>query len=94
MSNEINLTFAKTLNSLAGFDYGVQIYDEQLKGKIDLTRDFTLVFPEQIEIVASSFVQGLLSEIVDNIGLLSTENKLHIKARDEKLAERIMDKIK
>lgn len=78
MDNAVKLSFSKSLTNLAGYDYGKQVYEEQIAGKIDINTDFTLEFPSSIKGVASSFVQGLFRDIVEKIGLNATERRLKI----------------
>lgn len=89
--NKIDLVFDKKLTNLAGYDFGVRIYKEQIKGKIELYEKFELVFPEQIRMVASSFVQGLFEDIVKQIGLKATEENLYIE--NEKIYRSIINKL-
>ena len=91
--NEIYLTFDNTLNNLAGYDFGLKIYNEQLKDKLDFSRGFTIIFPSTIIGVAASFVQGLFSQIIEKFGLLSTKNRASIKAVNDQLAKSIKKKI-
>lgn len=46
MDNIIELSFDKALTILAGFDFGESVYNEQVKGKVDLNRDIHIVFPD------------------------------------------------
>ena len=92
MDNTVKLLFKKDLTNLAGYDYGKQIYEEQIAGKIDINSDFTLEFPPSIKGIASSFVQGLFKDIVDKIGLSATEKRLIIISDNNK-KERIRKKL-
>jgi len=91
--NKISLEFDKTLTNLAGYDYGKAIYDEQVKGKIDIDKEFGIEFPSQIRGVASSFVQGFFEDIVDNIGLIETEKNVHIISENEGFHQMVMSKL-
>lgn len=93
MSNAVTLSFNKSLTNLAGYDYGKQIYEDQIKGKIDINSEFTIEFPATIKGVASSFVQGLFKDIVDDIGLSTTEKRLVIVAEnnlDDSIRRKLM----
>ena len=92
-ANEVVLKFDPTLSNLAGYDFGLKIYEEQVKGKIDLSEGFTIVFPKNIVGVAASFVQGFFSDIIKTLGLLSTKDKVSIIAVDNQLSEAIKKKI-
>lgn len=93
MNNRIILKFDKSLTNLAGYDYGLEIYNEQIKGKIDVEKEFLLEFPDQIRGVASSFVQGLFANIVKQIGLLATEERTQIISKDPRLHNSILNKL-
>ena len=58
LDNTIEIKVEKSLSGLAGYDYGKKIYNEQVKEKIDISKNITIIFPEHIKRVASSFVQG------------------------------------
>lgn len=91
--NKVILTFKNDISSLAGYDYGVDIYDEQVRGKLSIKNDFEIVFPEHIQGIASSFVQGFFSEIVGEIGLLQTEKRAKIQASSQELADSVIAKL-
>lgn len=92
-TNEVVLKFDSTLSNLAGYDFGLKIYEEQVKGKINLSKRFTIVFPKNIVGVAASFVQGFFSDIIETVGLLSTKDRVSIVAVDTQLSEAIKKKI-
>ena len=92
MDNKVYLNFDNSLTSLAGYEYGQTVYDEQVKNKLNLSNDFEIVFPDQITNVAYSFVQGFFKEIVDEIGLLETEKRTTITSKNS-LHEMIMKKL-
>lgn len=91
--NKVILEFDKSLTNLAGYDFGIITYKEQVEEKINLSTDFTIVFPEQIKGIAASFVQGFFAEIVNTIGLLETEKLVKIKARTEQLEKSVVAKL-
>lgn len=86
---EINLEFPTGLKGLSGFDYGDQIYQCQVKLKKSFDEKVKIIFPEQIEKVASSFVQGFFSELIKEIGYKKIEKNIVIKTRSEKLTDSI-----
>ena len=94
MNNRVELVFDKSLSSLAGYDYGLKIYNEQVKGKIDFYNQFEMVFPPQIKNVASSFVQGLFEDIVDTIGLKKTEENTIIVSDKEDFSKTVLMKLR
>jgi len=82
------LSFDSSVTRLAGNPYGREVYDKQLKGKIDFDAVSVIIFPKEIENVASSFVQGFFYEIVDNIGFGELHTKIKIEA-NEKVKEKV-----
>lgn len=54
----------RSLTKLAGNSYGRKLFSEQVDGKIDLDQPFTIEFPEQIDYLASSFIQGFLEKFI------------------------------
>lgn len=93
MSNSVSLVFNKTITKLAGFPYGESIYETQIKDKVDLFQPCKIVFPSNIERVASSFVQGLFSEIVKAIGYQGVEDNIEIETANKELTADIWDKL-
>ena len=93
MSNSVSLVFNKTITKLAGFPYGESVYETQIKDKVDLFQPCKIVFPSNIERVASSFVQGLFSEILKAIGYQGVENNIEIETANKELTADIWDKL-
>lgn len=89
--NKVNLKFDKKLTNLAGYDFGVKVFEEQAKNKLEFNEKFELVFPDEIRMIASSFVQGFFAGIVKQIGLKATEENLVIS--NEKLRNSIIKKL-
>ena len=90
MNNKVILLFEKSLAGLAGYDFGAKTFQEQVKGKIDYNKDFEIVFPDNIERVASSFVQGFFEEIVQNIGITGVEEKVKISSSKDNMKQIII----
>lgn len=93
----IQLEFNKSETRLAGFPYGETTFNTQVKNKIQ-EADFSdcgikIVFPQQIKKVASSFVQGFFSELINTIGYGEIERCFVIETNDEKLTKRIRENI-
>lgn len=70
----------KTLTKLAGNPFGRELFQEQVKGKIDLNKKFVIEIPEQIDYLATSFVQGFFGEIYKQIGRDGIEENLEVSA--------------
>lgn len=93
MTNSVDLKFPKTINSLAGYDYGMDIYNNQIKGVLDVSQEYIIGFPMHIKNIAYSFVQGLFFGIVNEIGLKAAEERLVIKSENENLEQIIKTKL-
>ncbi|WP_302810510.1 MULTISPECIES: STAS-like domain-containing protein [Eubacterium] len=91
--NRVTLKFNNTLTNLAGAEFGKEIYEEQVKGKLDLNKKFEIQFPDQVKIVASSFVNSFFADIVREIGLKGLEDRLVIISNNSKLHDSIIKKL-
>lgn len=91
MNNEIVLKFDKATTRLAGNPYGRTVFLEQVESKIKYNTLNVIVFPNNIEKVASSFVQGFFAKIVEKVGYAEFDKIISIKAKDEKLSNNIRD---
>lgn len=85
--NIIELQFDKATTRLAGNPYGKNVYEEQVKDKIDYNKRNVIWFPANVEKVASSFVQGFFSEIIEKIGYEGVENTVEIESVNTKMKE-------
>lgn len=90
MNNVINLQFSQSLSGLAGYDFGMETYKEQVEGKIDFSEPITIVFPNNIERIASSFIQGFFGVIVENIGISGIEKRIDISSTRADMKETII----
>lgn len=93
MDNKVILHLKNDTISLAGYEYGKQIYEAQVKDKIDINKEFYIEIPSNIQFVASSFVQGFFSEIIEKIGLYSTEQNAKILSKNSKLEKNFLSKL-
>ncbi|MCI6429373.1 MAG: hypothetical protein MSA72_00550 [Lachnospiraceae bacterium] len=94
MNNTFELKFNKADTSVAGYPFGEKTFKEQVEGKIDYTQDITIIFPDNIKMVASSFIQGFFASIIQNIGLRGVEEFVTIKSSSERLSEKIKKNIR
>lgn len=91
--NEIYLRFDKMIVGLAGYDYGKTVYEEQVSNKIDFSKKIIIVFPDQIQRIASSFIQGFFDEIVKRIGIAGIEKQIEIKSKKKDMKQIILNNI-
>ncbi|SFQ38053.1 hypothetical protein SAMN02910358_01827 [Lachnospiraceae bacterium XBB1006] len=94
MNNQFELHFEKAMTCIAGYDYGIEIFTTQIKDKISYTEPIIIIFPDRIIKVASSFVQGLFKEIIDNIGYEGVDRNVTIISGNEKLTNQIRSRIR
>lgn len=92
----VELIFEKSQTRLAGFPYGETTYKDQVKSVYDGVANnevIKVVFPNQIEKVASSFVQGFFAELINTIGYEKIEERFLIESSSEKLTAKIRENI-
>lgn len=63
--NKIEFTFDNNITVLSGNDFGRDIFESQMKDKFNMETVNKLVFSNKIEMICSSFVQGLFSDFLD-----------------------------
>jgi hypothetical protein len=90
----ISLVFDKAATRLAGYPYGKKVYDEQVKPCIDFKKKNVIIFPDNIERAATSFVQGFFYDIVKNIGFDGIDDHIYIKSNSNQLVDDITDNIR
>lgn len=91
--NRIVLSFDRTLYGLADYDFGLETYANQVAGKLDFSQPITIVFPDNIQLIASSFTQGFFKEIKQKIGLEGIQNQVTILSAKENMKETIMNNL-
>lgn len=91
----VELVFDKSQTRLAGFPFGEITYKEQVQNIVNESgyEQIKIIFPKQIEKVASSFVQGFFSELINTIGYDKIEKQFMIEASNQELAQRILQNI-
>lgn len=93
MDNVIILKFEKSLTGLAGYDFGMETYNKQVDGKVDFSKEITLIFPENIQRIASSFVQGFFEKIIQQIGISGVRDSIIIKSSRVNMKEKIVNNL-
>ena len=76
---KILLTFDTDLLALWGEDFGKEIWETQIEPYCD-QNSITLVFPEQISCVATSFGRGLLGGEINKLGINAVKRKYTIQS--------------
>lgn len=78
MNNHFVVELDKSVTKLAGYDLGVFIFESQIKNKINYMDNITIEFPERVDSIASSFIQGFFKELVEELGISGIENNVNI----------------
>ena len=92
--NIINLEFNKLITNLSGNRLGVKVFKDQVKDIFVPGKQNEVVFPEQIEDIASSFIQGLYSEISEKYGKIEAQNFMILTSQNNKAQEKIEESIR
>lgn len=87
---KIILEFDKTITNLAGNKFGRQVFDSQIRN-VEVNETYEIIFPPQIENIATSFIQGFFYEFMDTFGLDGVKNNIDIKSSIEGLKQRVVD---
>lgn len=90
----IELVFQKAITRLTGNPYGREIFEKQVKNIIDYDDKIEIIFPKQIIMISSSFVQGFFDEMVSEIGLAEVEKNVSIIAPGLDVDEVIWDNLR
>lgn len=86
----INLQFKKTTVALAGNPYGRKIFTEQVEPKLgNVDEPVTIVFPEQISFITSSFVQGFFDFWLRTMSIDEIRKQVSIVSSNDRVKEYI-----
>jgi len=89
----VNLAFKQTLVSLAGNPFGKKTFEEQVKPYLKEETDFCIIFPDHIEMIASSFVQGFFAYWLNSLGIDGVFRHIKVQARNEDIVKRVYDNL-
>lgn len=91
MKQIIKLQFNENLTKLAGNPFGRDVFNQQVKNIIDYDKnEIKIILPEQIDNIASSFIQGFFNEIVNEIGIKGIQEKITVSSSISNLKEIII----
>lgn len=82
MNNIIKIECDKTINVLVGFDAGKNVYVKQVKDKMIFDKKVTIMIPDNVKRIGSSFVQGFFEEIKEKMGIKGIEDFIEIKSHN------------
>jgi hypothetical protein len=87
---KIVLNLPKDAVGIAGYPYGQEIYKTQVKPLISDVHDkVEIIFPDQVKLVASSFIQGFFSELIQKIGYVALKDNITIISSNAGLVDKI-----
>lgn len=87
---QILLTFNTELLALWGQDFGKEIWKTQIEPYSD-QKSITLVFPQEISCVATSFGRGLLGNEIKKLGINAVKRKYTIQSQKKDFEKQFWD---
>lgn len=93
--NRIELNFKKDLTKLAGNNFGKQTYANQILEIVSKNPndDYTIVIPERIDRIASSFIQGFFDSYIKSYGFSALVNHITVESTIKDINELISDSL-
>ena len=88
----IELVFPEFVTGLTGFTYGNKIYREQVQPALG-DEHINVIFPDQIENVSHSFIQGFFSDLISEIGYLDIKQRVMITAASRRPEKNIWKRL-
>lgn len=77
--SSFHLEIPSNITCLAGYEYGKEIWNTQcLRDDFEANEDHYISFPEQIEGVTISWVDGFFEYLIETIGAEKTAEQIHI----------------
>ena len=70
-----------------------ETYKNQVENRINFDQKITIVFPDNIQRIASSFIQGFFENIVQHIGVSGVEKNIEINSTKEELKKIIISNL-
>lgn len=91
--NIIELKFSKVDTNLAGNRLGNDIFVEQVEPYLDYSRTNIVVFPDTIEDIASSFIEGMYKKLGEKYGKTKAIQIMSLDAKNNETKEKICESI-
>lgn len=82
-----------SLARLIGFELGVHVFEENKLDEVDLKNRVEIIFPDTIEKISSSFVQGFFSGFIRKVGKNTAKEQVVIKMKNEELTSLFYKKL-
>lgn len=84
----------KSVHSLAGYEFGLSVYKEQVKEIINYAADEIIItFPDDKSKIADSFVEGFFDEIKKNIGITGIKAKIKVETKYDSMKAKIYESL-
>lgn len=94
LNNTIKLVFDRTITRLAGYQFGENVFKQQVETEIDYNSiPITIEFPDNIIKAASSFTQGFFKEIIQKFGYDFIGKQVNIISPNQSLIESIKENL-
>ncbi|MCL2572181.1 MAG: hypothetical protein FWE11_07225 [Defluviitaleaceae bacterium] len=65
---KIMLEFENKYSKIGDFDYGKDIYEQQAKDRVVFDGENIIAFPDYVDFVSPSFIQGFIAVPIGNVG--------------------------
>ncbi|NLM06589.1 DUF4325 domain-containing protein [Streptococcus gallolyticus] len=83
-----------SLSRLIGFELGVHIYKENNLDDVNLsTNKVKIIFPDTIEKISSSFVQGFFAGFIKRVGKNTAKEQVIIEMKNDELTSLFYKKL-
>ena len=93
MINSLRIEVNPSITILSGFDYGRAMFNNRYSMyDVDVSKEYYLILPEQIEGICSDFVNGFFEKIIEKIGAEKAAERLCInnKVLEADVKEKIL----
>lgn len=87
--NFIELKFKNTLTDLSGNRLGDEVYDTQISHKIDIERKNIVRFPDTVEYIGSSFIEGMYKKLGEKYGKRKAAEIMELTSENEECKKKI-----
>lgn len=91
---KIELRFDKKFTHIAGNDYGYEIYCDQIRDFFDGKEKLEIWFPDYIEGVSISFVQGLIKDMLKIVTKDKLLGLIELHSNSDFLDKRLYDNLR
>ena len=93
MAKTVKMNVDKDLRCLAGFEYGKHLWLQNVDKEYDGTEVIEVVFPEYIEALAVSFVQGFYTRPFNLVGKEKAIETIKIVHSDSEFIDAFLSRI-